>query len=246
MDDYYRSDLARIHDLGFGDVAEGAARLLLAELAHAGLLRGTVVDLGCGGGQLTRRVVDAGYTALGVDTSAAFLEIARRRVPEAELHLGSCLSVALPPCVAIAAVGEVLSYTFDEGNGSQARADLFRRAWPALSPGGLLVFDVAVRGRARPSGVTRASREGPDWAVMAASEVDATGRMLTRRITSFVREGALYRRDSETHRLELEDPDWVLASLRAAGFEARTLASYGTEALPAGVVAFLARKPARA
>jgi hypothetical protein len=67
--------------------------------------------------------------------------------------------------------------------------------------------------------------------------------VLTRRITSFRQVNGTYRRDSEIHRLLLVEPDEVLESPRSSGFETRSLPSYGTESLPEGVVAFLARKP---
>ena len=243
MEELYREDLAYIHDAGFGAVAIGAARLLIAELDRAGLRRGPVVDLGCGSGLLARHAVDAGFAVLGVDISAAFIAIARGRVPEAEFRVGSFLSIELPACVAVVAIGEVLSYAFDERNSSRERSELFGRCFAALAPGGLLMFDLAVGDPARASGVLKAFKQGPDWAVMAAPETDETGRLLTRRITSFRQVGALYRRDDETHRLFLDDPAQVLQSLRSAGFESQVLPAYAPEPLPGGVVAFLARKP---
>src|SRR5690349_4333196 len=47
---FYGPDQAAIHDERFGDLATQAARLVLDELARAGLHDGTIVDLGCGSG----------------------------------------------------------------------------------------------------------------------------------------------------------------------------------------------------
>jgi SAM-dependent methyltransferase len=245
VEDFYRQDLAHIHDVGFGDVAADAAGLLLDLLGSIGLGNGMVVDLGCGSGILARRIVDAGHAVRGIDVSRAFIEIACWRVPEAEFRVESFVSTELPTCVAVTAIGEVLGYAFDERNGDRERMDLFQRSFSALVPGGLLMFDLAVRGFERPGGVVQSFKEGPDWAVMATSEVHESDRVLTRRITSFRQVGALYRRDSETHQLQLADRAEVLRSLCSIGFAAEVLQDYGGHGLPGGVIAFLAQKPSR-
>ena len=47
---FYDADLAAVHESDFADVARSAAGVLLRRLADAGHHRGTIVDLGCGGG----------------------------------------------------------------------------------------------------------------------------------------------------------------------------------------------------
>src|SRR5256885_9767528 len=63
------------------------------------------------------------------------------------------------------------------------------------------VFDLAGPGRGQPA---RSFVAGPDWAVLV--EKAESGRMLTRRITTFRRVGRLYRRGEEVHRLRLHEP----------------------------------------
>jgi SAM-dependent methyltransferase len=46
------------------------------------------LDIGCGTGVFLRRVADRGAKPFGLDASQALLEIARERVPEADLRLG--------------------------------------------------------------------------------------------------------------------------------------------------------------
>jgi SAM-dependent methyltransferase len=76
---------------------------------------GLVIDLGCGSGILSREVADAGYDVLGIDISPAMIDLARRRVPYGDFRVGSVLTGDLPPCIAVAAVGEVINYAFDSG-----------------------------------------------------------------------------------------------------------------------------------
>ena len=241
-DDAYREDLAYVHDSGYGDVARDAARMLLDELERDGRRGGTVVDLGCGTGVLASHLGEAGYRVVGFDVSESMLALARTRAPKAKFHVGSFVSAALPECVAVTAIGEVLNYRFDPANDNRARAGFFRRVHEALLPGGLFLFDVAGPGRAKP-GRHRTFSEGADWAVLVETELDAPARALTRTITTFRRVGTLYRRDVELHRLALIDPEELLESLRGVGFEAGTIPGYGTSPLPPGVVTLLCRKP---
>lgn len=58
-------------------------------IRRAGIAPGDrVLEVGCGSGVFLREVVDRGAHAVGLDASAAMIELARARVPAAELHLG--------------------------------------------------------------------------------------------------------------------------------------------------------------
>lgn len=241
MDEAYREDLAYIHDAGFGSFACGAATLLLEELRCGGLDRGLVIDLGCGSGILGEQLSAGGFDVLGIDVSEALVALARRRVPQGRFRVESLLTAELPPCVAIAAIGECFNYLFDERHSLEGVRQVLGRAYEALAPGGLLLFDVAEPGRV-PGGTSKSFVEGEGWAVLAAAEEDPQG-LLTRHITSFRQVGELYRRSHEVHRLRLLPREQVLSWLRDLGFEAQTLAAYGSVAFGPGQAGFLARKP---
>src|SRR5271170_5383990 len=110
MTDAYRDDLAYIHDAGFGGMARAAAPVLIDALRKRGFARGLVVDLGCGSGILSQAMVEAGYDLLGIDISPAMIALARERVPGGTFRVGSLVTVDLPPCIAVAAVGECFNY----------------------------------------------------------------------------------------------------------------------------------------
>jgi SAM-dependent methyltransferase len=243
MSHAYREDLSWIHDLGFGDLARSAAEQLLRELAAGGVDGGLVVDLGCGSGIFAELLCNSGYDVLGIDLSPVMIEMAERRVPEAEFRCESLLTAELPSCVAVAAVGEVFNYRFDEGNSRPARQALYRRIRDALQPGGILLFDAAGPGRVAGDGRLQTSVDGGAWALLLHAEEDPASRRLTRCITSFRQTGELYRRDDECHELDLLPPEEVLADLEAAGLEAERLNAYHDHQLPAGLHAFLARRP---
>src|SRR5215475_211624 len=48
-----------------------------------------VLDVGCGTGHLTKKIADAGATALGVDASAAMIAEARRNFPDLRFEIAS-------------------------------------------------------------------------------------------------------------------------------------------------------------
>ena len=58
-------------------------------IRRAGIRRGqTVLDVGCGSGAFLRAAADHGASVCGLDASHELLEIARERVPEADLSQG--------------------------------------------------------------------------------------------------------------------------------------------------------------
>jgi SAM-dependent methyltransferase len=242
MTEWYREDIAYIHDVGHADFALQTAPRILEILAESGVREGLVVDLGCGSGLLARELLDAGYHVLGIDISEAMIAIARRRAPEAEFRVASLFEAEIPPCAAVTAVSEVLNYLFDPENGDQGLAHLFGRIHGALAPGGVFVFDVLGPGQVSEGNTARSFRVGADWAVLSEREEDVERGTLTRRITSFRKVEEHYRRDDEVHRLRLYGPSEIARELRQIGFRVRTMHAYGRYPLPRAHAAFLARK----
>src|SRR5262249_47428044 len=152
-----------------------------ALLRQRGVLEGLVVDLGCGTGLWAYELVQAGYTVLGIDFSAAMLAIARQRVPEARFRRGSFVDAAIPPCAAVTAIGECFNYLFDPANQQETLLECFGRVYQALRPGGVFVFDIAEPGRGGGPGVHQRHFQGDDWALLLETEEDSKAALLTRR-----------------------------------------------------------------
>lgn len=237
----YGTDLAAIHDAGFGDFARRASAGVLAALRAARIRSGLVVDLGCGSGILAARLLRDGYDVLGIDASAAMLRIARRRAPSAKFRRASFVDARLPPCVAVTAVGECLNYTFDRRARQAALAHTFARVGEALVPGGLFLFDLL--GPVPHGRKPRAFRsQGRNWMVLGQVTEDSRRGVLTRAITTFRKIGSRTRRTDEVHRLRLRAPAKVRAQLEAAGFEVRLRRGYTRALLPQGHRVYFARK----
>jgi SAM-dependent methyltransferase len=239
----YQADLAYIHDTGFGHLAVSAATVIIEALKSAEHHSGTVVDLGCGSGMTARELRNAGFEVVGIDLSESLIALARERLPDVEFHVDSFVTAKIPPCIAVTAIGEVFNYTFDPENNRATLANTLERIYAALAPGGLLLFDLAGPDRAPSNNPQRTFIEKYDWAVMVETEADETRSVLTRRITTFRKQGELYRRDFELHHLQLVEPDEIVELLQHTGFSVQTLDSYGSLLLPQGLVGFLASKP---
>jgi SAM-dependent methyltransferase len=241
----YRTDLAYIHDAGYGAHARAAAVWLLQTLRKYQINGGTIIELGCGSGVSSQLLAAAGFDVLGYDLSRALIAIARQRVPAGQFRVESYLTANLPSCVAVTAFGECFNYRFDKRNSPARLGLLFRRIFEALAPGGLFVFDAAGPGRV-PGGFRSHHQEGDGWAVFVSAVEDAEGRLLTRQITSFRKVGKLFRRDHEIHQQRLYPPSALANQLRAVGFHVRLVRNYGKLHLPAGLTGFLSCKPRQA
>jgi len=169
----------------------------------------------------------AGDARLRHDADALRL---RSRVGARRLH-----EVELPPCAAITAIGECVNY-----NGPPSLEPLFRRAWMALEPGGLLLFDAAAPGR-EPDGRRRARHGGDGWVMRVDVAEDRAARTLTRRI-ALVRDG----RSSEAlHVLRLYAREEVVDWLEASGFDVLCHPSYGAASRLPGMWVYLATRRQR-
>ncbi|NJM71165.1 MAG: class I SAM-dependent methyltransferase [Scytonema sp. RU_4_4] len=243
MTDYYKEDLAYIHDVGFSDYALKSAPGILEILKQNKVQEGLVVDLGCGSGLSAQEFTKAHYHVLGVDISEPLIAIARKRVPDAEFQIGSLFKVDIPPCNAVTSIGECFNYLFDSDNDSKMLLQLFHRIYSALTPGGVFIFDIAEPGQVTPENITKGFSEGKDWVVLVEKEEDREQQMLTRRIMTFRKVGEYYRRADELHRLRLYKSSDIATELSQVGFQVQTMRSYGQYYLPKAHAVFIARKP---
>jgi SAM-dependent methyltransferase len=199
----YRKDLAYIHDQGYGFHAEICAPGILAVLEPLRERGGLVLEIGCGSGALTRRLVAHGHRVIATDASPAMLDLARDAVPDAhEIRTLVLPDDPIPAVDAIVGIGHPLNYLPD--------IDAIHRALNALAEalpvGGVLAMDLsdlewgAVRQGAAPH-----ARVGEDWAIVTRFHQPAPARF-DREITTFVRtDSGDYRRADEYHRNVLVD-----------------------------------------
>jgi SAM-dependent methyltransferase len=243
MKEWYKEDLAYIHDVGYSDYALKSAPGILEILAQNNIREGLVVDLGCGSGLSAVELIEAHYRVLGVDISESLIAIARIRVPGAEFRVESLFKTDIPACNAVISIGECFNYLFDADNNCQILAQLFARIYSALTPGGVFIFDIAEPGQMMQGNTTKGFTEGKDWIVIVEKDEDREQSTLIRRIITFRKVGENYRRDNEVHHLRLYEATDIAEKLRQVGFQIQIMRSYGHYELPKAHAAFIARKP---
>lgn len=239
-DPYYRRDLALVHHRGFGFHAEACAPGILKLLETIRERDGLVLELGCGSGLLTKKLVGAGHRVVATDASPAMLELTGEHAPGAEDIRRLVLPHdPIPQVDAIVSVGHTLSYLPDE--------EAIDRAFIAIARGlradGVLALDICDLewGRARLD-APNLGRAGEDWAIITEFSVPSANRFV-RDMTTFVRnEDGSWRRDDEHHENVLVDTSRVPVLLAEQGVEATVGASFGTEQLPAGLRVIIGRR----
>ena len=239
MKDWYKEDLAYIHDMGFRDYALNSAPGILDILRNHNIKEGLIVDLGCGSGLSAREFIKAGYRVLGIDISPAMIDIARKKVPEAEFRVSSFFHTEIPSCMVVTSIGECLNYLFDEQYNSETLTILFDRIFQALIPGGIFIFDLL---KPVSTAITQTFREGKDWIVLVEKSENREQKKLTRRIISLRKVGDYYRRDEEIHHVRLYEPLGIVEQLSKVGFQVETMGNYGNFKLTPSHTVFIGYK----
>ena len=212
---------ARVYDTFMDEVPYDVwADCLIRDLKREGIRDGLVLDLGCGTGQMTKRLAMAGYDMIGVDRSVDMLEIARER-------MGTCDILYLMQDVRqfelYGTVRAVIS-TCDSLNYITNREDLlqvFRLVNNYLDPDGVFLFDLNSHGyyeRMCADNVFAESRD--ECSFIWENSFDRAAGINEYDLTLFLRrEDGLYERFLETHRERAWRVEEVCGLLREAGMK---------------------------
>ncbi|MEO8181360.1 MAG: class I SAM-dependent methyltransferase [Deltaproteobacteria bacterium] len=104
--------------------------------------RGTLVDLGCGGGvPVTRYFSDRGYDVTGYDLSDEMLRIAREMVPGARFERAAIEDICLPAL----SLDVVVSFFAIIHVERSLHLGIFRRIHTWLRPGGAVLLSLGAR-----------------------------------------------------------------------------------------------------
>lgn len=196
----------------------------------------TVVDLGCGTGNMAIPLARSGFTVFGIDLSAEMLSVARskwdeppgrgvRQEPGTIRWLQQDMrDWELPqPVDSVISFCDCLNYLTQPKDISAT----IRRTFAGLAPGGLFLFDVHA-----PKQLERYANEQPfvydekDLSYLWTCEYDPKDWIIEHDLTFFVKDeatpagpAAIYRRFEESHVQRAYDPEWLTGELTSAGFE---------------------------
>ncbi|MBR0132940.1 MAG: class I SAM-dependent methyltransferase [Lachnospiraceae bacterium] len=135
---YYYDDF--MDDIPYDDWAEKIIGILKSE----GINDGIVCELGCGTGEMTGRLSDAGYDMIGIDISEDMLALARDKMYESGREgilylLQDMRNLELFGTVkAFVSVCDSMNYIVSD----EDMLDILRKVNNYLDPGGLFIFDL--------------------------------------------------------------------------------------------------------
>lgn len=163
---------------------------------------GSVLDLGCGTGQITRRLAASGYETVGVDISEDMLTYADRRAQQEGLSI-QWIRQDISQLEGLASFDAAVSYcdVMNYMTTEQALQSAFNRVYDALDQGGIFIFDVHARNYVDEKLVNRTFADAADDIayIWLCEEGDQAGDMY-HDLTFFVRdENDKFDKFSEVH-----------------------------------------------
>ena len=218
MDAY--KNLAASYDRLTNDVDyEATVEFYMEILRREGVAPQTVVDLACGTGSVTEILARKGYRVTGVDMSEEMLtEAAMKTMDMEEPPMYSCQllqNLRLPRGVDMAVCAlDSLDYILDPADCKEA----IRRAYKALNPGGIFIFDVNTPEKLRAMDDQVFLDEDDDVYCVWRGEFDEETNICSYGMDLFQREGNMWRRSFEEHREYAYSREQLTGFLKDAGF----------------------------
>ena len=194
------------------------------DFAHAilekeGLTVRTVADLACGTGSATRILAEMGYQVTAVDLSEEMLTEAMDKCCDLDnlpafVHQ-NLAELRLPRAVDMAVCFlDSLDYILDPADCEAA----IRRAYKALNPGGIFIFDVNTPQKLRAMDSQVFLDEDDDVYCVWRGEFDEDTNICSYGMDLFQREGEVWHRSFEEHREYAYSIEQLKGYLKAAGF----------------------------
>ena len=188
-------------------------------LEKEGLHPRTAVDLACGTGSVTKLLAQRGLEVTGVDMSEEMLTVASAKCMDLEQpprfvcqHLER---LRLPRGVDLAVCAlDSLDYITEPEACERAIA----RAYKALNPGGVLIFDVNTPEKLRAMDNQIFLDEDDDVYCVWRGEFDEETNICSYGMDLFQRQGALWHRSFEEHRDYAYSEEQLRSYLKNAGF----------------------------
>ena len=218
MDAY--KNLAASYDRLTNDVDyEATVEFYMEILRREGLSPRTVVDLACGTGSVTEILARKGYRVTGVDMSEEMLTEAAMKTMDMDCPpMYSCQllqNLRLPRGVDMAVCAlDSLDYILDPADCKEA----IRRAYKALNPGGIFIFDVNTPEKLRAMDDQVFLDEDDDVYCVWRGEFDEESNICSYGMDLFQREGNMWRRSFEEHREYAYSREQLTGFLKDAGF----------------------------
>ncbi len=211
-------EFADLYDLFMEDIPYASWKdFICGYLAKQGIRDGILLDLGCGTGQMTRLLRDAGYDMIGVDASAEMLARAAQTDAEGILYLCQDMtSFELYGTVrAVVSVCDCMNYLLTK----KELLACFKLVHNYLDPGGIFLFDMNSIFKYEQMGEGSFCENRPEASFIWDNYYDPDTRENEYDLTFFVQEeGDLYRKFEECHVQKGYTIEEIRELLEEAGF----------------------------
>ncbi|MCH5279107.1 MAG: class I SAM-dependent methyltransferase [Christensenellaceae bacterium] len=220
---------AALYDMFMDDVDYDGWAKYIAELIGRPCC--TVLECGCGTGEITVRLKKLGFDITGSDISRDMLEVAsekaRRnglRIPFVRMDMRNIALHRQVDC--IVAPCDCVNYL----TSIRACEEFFQSAYSVIKPGGLLLFDVSSRYKLKNIlGMNTFSDSREDAAYIWRNNYDSERKLIEMELEFFVRAGEsidgtpLFERFTETHIQRAHSEQELHSRLEGAGFKVKNV-----------------------
>ena len=196
------------------------------ELEAHGIHDGIVADLGCGTGELTLMLTQAGYDMIGIDNSPDMLEVAQEKRVESGLDILYLMQdmreFELYGTVrAVVSICDCMNYILEE----EDLLEVFCLANNYLDPGGIFVFDMNTPYKYREViGNTTIAENREEGSFIWENCFDEESQVNEYALTLFIKEeDDLYRKHEEFHYQKAYEPERVKELLEEAGLKVEAI-----------------------
>lgn len=214
------TSFAQVYDLFMDNVPYDEWCAYIAEvLKKHQITDGPVLDLGCGTGELTRRLAACGYDMTGVDASAEMLQQAMEKQTDPlilylmqemqQLELDGCVRAVCCTC-------DCINYVLDPAELQEA----FQRVAAVLEKGGVFLFDMNTPYKYEQMlGDNTFAESRSEGSFIWENYYDEESRINEYDLTLFIPEAdGLYCRYTETHFQRNYTTEQITGFLTQAGF----------------------------
>ena len=214
---------ARVYDLFMDNIPYAQwCEYLKKLLKKYGVSDGIVLELGCGTGNVTRKLAEAGYDMIGVDNAPDMLEIAmdKRSASGQDILylLQDMREFELYGTVrAIVSVCDSVNYILEE----EELLQVFRLVNNYLDPGGMFIFDLNTTKKYRDMGETTIAENRDEASFIWENYFDEEEKINEYDLTLFIRdeEDGRFDRFEEFHEQRAYSLSEIEQLLRESGME---------------------------
>lgn len=198
---------------------EGLHDYICAIMKRRGVLPRRILDMACGTGSLSLLFAEEGYHVQGIDLSPDMVRRAQAKADELQLSVTyTCGDMAdftvSQPVDLLVCMLDSFNYLTTLEKGRSAICGFAS----ALTPGGLLIFDIRPPKQLRLFDGEMFMDETEDVFCVWRTEFDEAENLCYYGMDIFVREGEHWVRHQEEHIEYAFEPDWLKSELEAAGF----------------------------